>query len=614
MVLPTNVCSATLAAMPASLPSADTRLAQVRFCVLDIETTGGSVNDDAITEIGAVLLEGGQCLGSFRTFVHPGRSIPARISLLTGITDALVGHAPRPEAVIPSFAEFAAGAVIVGHNVRFDLGFLDRALDRQGFDPLPKPAVDTCAIARRILRDEVPDCRLGTLADHLRLDHRPTHRALEDALATVDLLHALLERAASFGVVDLDDLLGLQRIDGRLTDAVKLRLTERLPRTPGVYELLDASGRVLYVGKATNLRQRVRSYFSTDERRSIRPLLRELREIRHVVAPHTLAAEVAELRHLHTSSPPYNRRGKPPPRPAYVQLTSERFPRLGVVRRPNGTALTLGPMPSTAVAQRAIEAIETAIPLRRCRDRIAATPAGTTPCAAAQLGVAPCPCAGTIDERGYQAAVDAANAVVRTPTLVVAPLMARMHHLATALRFEEAAATRDRLTAFTESLRRHHLAEALTGAGTVELAVGGGGAELGDGLLRRAWGDHGDMPLPPAPDDASPGGGGAAHAEAVLIASWLLRHRRAWRLVSSSGPWRLEVVADQLAAISAPVWSMRSTFVAAGSASPSNAATTSSTPDGGHSVAIVGPDPDSQAHHAPAASAASSAARDGAAA
>lgn len=596
------------------LATPDTPLIDVRFCVLDIETTGGSTLDDAITEIGATIVQGGSCLGTFRSFVHPGRSIPARISYLTGITDSLVSAAPRPEAVIPAFVEFTAGSVVVGHNVRFDLAFLDAAFERQGFDPLPRPAVDTCGIARRILRDEVPDCRLGTLADHLRLDHRPAHRALEDALATTDLLHVLLERAASYGVVELDDLLGLQRIDGRLTDAVKLRLTEHLPRSPGVYEFLDSTGRVLYVGKATNLRQRVRSYFSTDERRSIRPLLRELREIRHAVAPHTLAAEVVELRHLRTSAPPYNRRGRPTPRPAYVQLTSERFPRLGVVRRQKASSFTLGPLPNVAVAQRAIEAIESVIPLRRCRDRVAATPCGS-PCAAAQLGVAPCPCAGTIDERGYQPAVDAAAAVMHRPTLVVAPLVARMHQLAAAQRYEEAAATRDRLTAFTDALRRQHLVDALQHAGDVELAIGQGGAELRDGVLVRAWdsrGDDGDMPLPPAPAPASDAE--HAHAESALIAAWLLRHRSSWQLVAASGPWRLEAVADQLASIAAPAWSTRSTFVDAGSGTAASTLATSSTTSWRQSVAIVGPDPDSHPHHAPAPKAASSATRDGAAA
>jgi hypothetical protein len=238
-----------------------------------------------------------------------------------------------------------------------------------------------------------------------------------------------------------------------------------------------------------------------------------------------------------------------------------------------------------------------------------------SPCAAAQLGVAPCPCAGTIDERGYQPAVDAAAAVMHRPSLVVAPLVARMHQLAAAQRFEEAAATRDRLTAFTDALRRQHLVDSLQQAGWVELAVGRGGARLENGTLVRAWGvpdGPGDMPLPPAPSAAADPE--HAHAESVVIAGWLLRHRSSWRLVESSGPWRLETVADQLASITAPAWSSRSTFVEAGSGTAAIAATTASTVSCRQSVAIVGPEPDSQPHHAPAASAASSATRDGAAA
>lgn len=544
------------------LAAPDTPLAEVRFCVLDIETTGGSPADDAITEIGAAVVRGGECLGTFRTFVHPGRGIPARIALLTGITDAMVVSAPRPEAVLPSFVEFAAGAVVVGHNVRFDLSFLDAAHERMGYEPLPRPALDTCAVARRLLGDEVPDCRLGTLADHLRLDHRPTHRALDDALATTDLLHALLERAAAYGVVQLDDLLGLHRIDGRLTDAVKLRLTEALPRSPGVYELLDRNGRVLYVGKATNLRQRVRSYFATDQRRAVRPMLRELCEIRHAVAPHTLAAEVVEARQLRAAAPPYNRAGRAAPRPAYVQLTNERFPRLTVVRRPKDSVLTLGPLPTSGTAQRALEAIESALPLRRCRNRVPAIPTSTL-CSPAQVGVAPCPCAGSIDERVYQRTVDAAAGTLRRPMAVVAPLVARMHQLAAAQRFEEAALTRDRLSAFANAVRRQRLVEVVCAAGRVELAVGRAGCSAGaivvDGRLERAWDEAGQMPMPPAGEQD-----GDRAAEAGLIAAWLLRHPDDWRVISSSGRWQLEHVADQLQSITAPAWSMRSALVDAG--------------------------------------------------
>src|SRR3954451_12989861 len=100
-------------------------LHEVTFCVIDIETTGGSAADGGITEIGAVKLRGGECLGTFRTFVNPGCSIPRQITVLTGITQSMVEPAPTVEAVLPTLLEFAGEAVIVGHNVRYDLGYIN---------------------------------------------------------------------------------------------------------------------------------------------------------------------------------------------------------------------------------------------------------------------------------------------------------------------------------------------------------------------------------------------------------------------------------------------------------------------------------------------------------
>ncbi|MBV9286086.1 MAG: endonuclease, partial [Acidimicrobiia bacterium] len=257
-------------------------LSETTFCVVDVETTGGSALDGAITEIGAVKLRGGECLGTLQTLVNPGMSIPPEIIVLTGITEAMVLPAPRIDEVLPSFLEFLGDAVFVGHNVRYDLGFLNASLARAGRPRLSNRFVDTCALARRLLQDEVPDHRLSTLASRLRLGHRPTHRALDDALATGELLHTLLERAGSLGVLGLDDLLLLPTIQGH-PELGKLRLTTRLPRRPGVYLFRGRGGRVLYVGKATNLRARVRSYFSSEQRRKVNQLLREVESIDHIV-------------------------------------------------------------------------------------------------------------------------------------------------------------------------------------------------------------------------------------------------------------------------------------------------------------------------------------------
>ena len=109
----------------------------------------------------------------------------------------MVADAPRIGEMLPSFLEFLGGGVVVGHNVRFDLSFLNHALESTGRDRLANATVDTLALARRLVRDQVPNCKLGTLAAILRLPHQPSHRALTDVLATGDLLHTLLERAGT---------------------------------------------------------------------------------------------------------------------------------------------------------------------------------------------------------------------------------------------------------------------------------------------------------------------------------------------------------------------------------------------------------------------------------
>jgi DNA polymerase III subunit epsilon len=463
-------------------------LFDVTFCVIDLETTGGSPNDCGITEIGAVKVRGGECLGTFQTLVNPGAAIPPEITILTGITQAMVVPAPRIESVLPTLLEFVGDAVVVGHNVRFDLGFLRAALERDGRARLSNPSVDTCALARRLVREEVPNCRLGTLASRFRLDHRPNHRALDDALATADLLHVLLERAAAFGVTGLDDLLAVPTMAGHPQQR-KLGLTSTLPREPGVYLFRDRSRRVLYVGKATNLRSRVRSYFSGDTRRKVGQLLREVHTIDHQVCANTLEAAVVEVRLIHEHRPRFNRQAKDWSRYTYLKLTlGEPFPRLSIVRtvRDDG-ALYLGPMSSSAQARRVAEAIETAVPLRRCTD----TPGRVTrsgPCAPAQLGVATCPCSGAISRADYRAIVERAVAGLRhDPQVLLGPLETRMSRLAGAQRFEEAADVRDRAAALARALGRQRRLDALAGSGRVVLEVGSTAVELRGGRLRRSW-------------------------------------------------------------------------------------------------------------------------------
>ena len=292
----------TVARIPGS-----TSLADITFCVIDIETTGGA-GYDAITEIAAVKVRCGEVLGTMQTLVECAGSIPLEIQRLTGITPAMVRGAPLVEEVLPSLVEFTQGTVIVGHNVRFDLRFLGDELDRFDYPPFACPVVDTLPLARRLVPDETDNCKLGTLALCLGLDHRPTHRALTDVLATVDLLHALLERASGYGVGALDDLLALPRTAAH-PQAKKLRLVRRMPRTPGVAVVHGGGDEVIHVDSASNLRRRVHSWFASTDRRRIGPMLREAQRFSWQETSSRAEATLLESELLERHRPRYRRRG-----------------------------------------------------------------------------------------------------------------------------------------------------------------------------------------------------------------------------------------------------------------------------------------------------------------
>lgn len=280
-------------------------LAEVTFVVVDLETTGTAAGQCRIIEVGAAKFRGGECLGTFSTLVNPGCGVPPFIVVLTGITEAMVVPAPTIDEVLPSLLEFIGDAVLVGHNLRFDTAFLDAALAAGGRPPLAQHRVDTLAVARRLVSGEVPNHRLATLAGLFRATVSPTHRALDDVLATADVFHGLLERLGSLGVTDLDDLLTLPSAAPVLA---KLPLLAGLPRRPGVYLLRDAGGRVLFVGAAANLRTDVRAQLPVGRRRRLAPLLHETAAVDHVACDSLAEAAAHELRLIQAHQPRYNRR------------------------------------------------------------------------------------------------------------------------------------------------------------------------------------------------------------------------------------------------------------------------------------------------------------------
>jgi DNA polymerase-3 subunit epsilon len=436
-----------------------TPLADVTFVVVDLETTGGSPSDAGITEIGAVKLRGGEIVGEFQTLVQPGMPIPAFIAVLTGITDSMLVDAPPLAVAVPAFLEFATGAVLVAHNAPYDVSFLKGACARLGRSWPDHAVVDTARLARAVLlRDEVPNCKLSTLARHFRATTVPNHRALSDARATVDVLHALIERVGTLGVHSLEEL---ATYTSRVTPAQrrKRHLAESLPDSPGVYVFRDDQGRALYVGKSQRIRSRVRTYFTASETRSrMAEMVGLAARVDAIPCASPLEAEVRELRLIVELSPRYNRRSRHPERAVWVKLTAEAFPRLSVVRQvkadTDSGAAYLGPFGSRRSALEAVEAVQAAIGLRTCTERISPRRTSSA-CVLAEMGRCPAPCIGSVDVVAYAPLADAArHALCDDVRQVESVLLDRLRSLSADLRYEEAALWRDRLEAFARGAAR----------------------------------------------------------------------------------------------------------------------------------------------------------------
>lgn len=527
-----------------------TPLRLTTFVVFDLETTGGSAESDTVTEIGAVKVRGGQVLGEFATLVDPGRGIPPEIIALTGITNTMACAAPRLEQVLPAFLEFAAGAVLVAHNSGFDIGFLRAACNRFGY-PWPKPAVVcTVRLARRVLtREEAPTCRLSALAEQFHATTKPVHRALPDAQATVDVLHALLERVGSLGVHSLEELLDYIP-DVTPEQRRKRSMAAGLPEEPGVYLFRGPGDEVLYVGKANVLRRRVRQYFTASEtRRRLREMVQLAVRVDSVTCAHALEAEVREQRLLAAHRPAYNRRSKNPKQAWWITLTDEAFPRLSVVRVPRDGAL--GPFRTPKHAEEAALALQDATGIRPCTIRIPARSPHGKPCALAELGRCRAPCAGRQSVAEYLPAVEAVNLLVAGRELdVLGHLAKRLTELVEAQRYEQAVFGRDRMRALIRVLARGQRLAALASVeelvaarpdslGGWEFAIVRHGRLASAGVARRG--------VPPMPvvealiasgETVAAGAGplrGAPAEEVGTVLRWL--DRPGTRMVRCSHPW-----------------------------------------------------------------------------
>lgn len=522
--------------------AAEPSLREVTFVVVDLETTGSRAKagpdgrHDAITEIGAVKIRGGEVIGEFATLVDPGRDIPPQIVELTGITTAMVRNAPTIATVLPMFLEFAHGAVLVAHNAGFDIGFLRAAARQCGIAwPGQIPVLCTVRLARRVLsREEAPSVRLSALARLVGSATEPTHRALDDARATVDVLHALIARVGNQGITTLSELRGYLPTVSNAQRA-KRALAHNLPHRPGVYLFRGPGDEVLYIGTASNLRRRVNQYFTgADPRGRMKEMVALAERVEHVECAHALEAGVRELRLLVAHAPPYNRRSRFPQRWWWVVLTDEAFPRMSVVREPR-TGQAVGPFRNRADAVDTATLIARFTGVRTCANRIGRNAQHGPACP--EREVAPCPAPSGVSATDYAEAPRRAAALITgTDSEALAAAVDQITDLAIRRRYESAARLRDVTAATVEVLVRGQRLRTLAEVAELVAAEpdGAGGwllAVVRHGQLAAAGRARRGVPPMPVVEALRSGAqvvlpkpgplGGALVEETALITRWL---------------------------------------------------------------------------------------------
>jgi DNA polymerase III epsilon subunit family exonuclease len=328
----------------------DPLLVDTEFVVFDLETTGLARASARICEIGAARIRGLELADTFQTLVAPRTPVPQAIRQLTGLTEGELRRAPGVRTALSRFSAFAGDAVLVAHNARFDVGFVNRELERMTGRRLAATVIDTVPLARNLLEGRAPRANLAALSYFFGVSVRPCHRALPDAQATAEVFLRLVELAADRGALTLAELEELAAPRPRRIHA-KRGLIHGAPTRPGVYLFHDGEGHISYVGKARDLRARLRSYFQSNRQRpAVEAALDGVERIEWRIMGSELAAALEEVRLIRELRPRANARTPQPENYVYLHLRGERVVLSRVPSR-------YGPLRGRAEAQRAARAL-----------------------------------------------------------------------------------------------------------------------------------------------------------------------------------------------------------------------------------------------------------------
>ncbi len=446
------------------LPNAPLRTAE--YLVVDTETNGRSGAECEVTEIGAVLVGGGELHERWETLLAVRAPLGRGIQRFTGISQAMVDEAPPAEAMLPDLAALLEGRVLVAHSAPFDVRVLRQAFARENVAWPDPPVLCTVALARR-LAPLARQRRLGPLAEHLGVEVGVTHRALADAETCARVLCALLPRLCAHAATLADAWALLTPVrprraragatdGGRSLRGVRRRIldTSHLPREPGIYVFRNSAGQPLYVGKSVDVRARARAHFAPSSPDS--DWVAQVEVVEYETTASELGALLLEHRRVGELKPPGNERLKHLDAGVWLRCRLDiAFPILEVAAEPAaGRAVNVGPLRGKHAALELVEQLNSLFGLRHCGRTL---PKREWPSAYGQMGRCLSPCLRDLDPNAYRGRLDQALALVGGGDAgrpLLAHVERQMHEAAAAQAYERATWLRRRGVRLRELLER----------------------------------------------------------------------------------------------------------------------------------------------------------------
>ncbi len=390
------------------------------FIVVDIETTGSNPQKNRMTEIACVTLIDGEVEDKWSSLVNPKQFIPQFIADMTGITNEMVYSAPELDEVLPTIKEILSNptAVFVAHNARFDWGFIQETMIREGFGKIDMPRLCTLKLSRRLLRKDLKK-NVGSLANYFSAPMKNRHRAMGDAFATAHILAELIAMAKTEHEIDsTEKLLKFQNAKIKnykkpLTTYNRLKSKlESLADGPGVYYFMDKNDTPLYIGKAKALKKRVNSYFGpgTTTSKKISDMLKKTVDFRYQNTDSELSALLLESKEIKKYKPKFNSVDKTDKFYPVIKLNlNEDYPVFELANSiESDGAEYYGPFRSEYLARTILDIISKQFKLRQC-EKFPGNNEDNIPCFYHQIDRCISPCSGAASKKEYYAEIDRAR-------------------------------------------------------------------------------------------------------------------------------------------------------------------------------------------------------------